>query len=112
MVQQAQQAMMKRYVFSEVARALCDELDDHNIIAHDNGHFLVLLPEVTSEELTHLVNNLREVISERVGVILQIGTASFPDDAVTFDSLVEQAMGEMEREPEPKCLSQSRQLSG
>jgi GGDEF domain-containing protein len=101
MVQEVQQAMMKRYVLSDVARMLCSELEDYNIIAQSNDHFLVLLPEVTSEQLTDLVSRLRQAVSEQVGVTLQVGTASFPDDAVTFDSLVEKAVEGMNGERKP-----------
>jgi len=89
MVQEVQQTMMKRYVVSDVAKTLCNQLDDHDIIAHSNGNFLVLLPEATPEELDHLVDDLRDQVFRQVGVVLQIGVASFPGDAVTFDSLVE-----------------------
>ena len=95
MVQEVQQAMMKRYLLSDVARTLCHKLEDYNVIARTNDHFLVLLPEVTSEQLPDLIGRLRQAVSEQVGVIPQIGTASFPEDAVTFDGLVEQAVGEM-----------------
>lgn len=96
MVQEAQQAMMKQYVLSGVARTLCAEFEDYNIIAQRNDHFLVLLPEMTSEQLTGMVGQLRKAVSEGVGVTLQIGTASFPEDAVTFESLVEKAVEEMD----------------
>jgi GGDEF domain-containing protein len=97
MVQEVQQAMMKQYVLSGVARTLCAELEDYNIIAQRNDHFLALLPEVTSEQLTDLVGRVRKAVSEQVGgVTLQIGTASFPEDAVTFESLVEKAVEEMD----------------
>jgi GGDEF domain-containing protein len=95
MVQEVQRAMMKQYVLSDVARTLCHRLEDYNVVAQTNDHFLILLPEVTSEQLTDLVGRLHQVVSEQVGVALQIGTASFPDDAVTFESLVEKAVGEM-----------------
>jgi hypothetical protein len=96
MVQEAQQAMIKRYVLSDVARSLCDELEDYNIIAQSDDHFLVLLPEVTSEQLSDLSGRLHNALSDRLGVALQIGSASFPEDAVTFKSLVEKAVGEMD----------------
>jgi len=95
MVQEVQRAMMKRYVLSDVARTLCNGLEDYNVIAQTNDHFLILLPEVTSEQLGDLVSRLRQAVSEQVGVTMQIGTASFPHDAVTFESLVEKAIGEM-----------------
>jgi GGDEF domain-containing protein len=96
MVQEVQQAMMKQYMLSGVSKILCDELADYNIIAQRNDHFLALLPEVTPEKLTDLIERLRGAVSERVGVALQIGVASFPEDAVTFESLVEKAIEEMD----------------
>jgi GGDEF domain-containing protein len=108
-VQEVQQATMKRYVLSNIANTLCDELDDHNIIAYSNDHFLVLLPEVTAEELPQVADDLRDLVSERVGVTPQIGSASFPDDAATFSSLVGKAMGEMKREQELERFLQSQQ---
>jgi GGDEF domain-containing protein len=96
MVQEVQQAMMKQYVLSGVARTLCAALEDYHIIAQRNDHFLALLPEVTSEQLTDLTGRLRKAVSEQVGVTLQIGTASFPEDAMTFENLVEKAVEEMD----------------
>ena len=95
MVQEVQHAMMKRYVLSDVAKTLCHRLEDYNVIAQTNDHFLILLPEVTPDLLPDLAGRLRQTVSEQVGVTLQVGTASFPDDAVTFDSLVEVAVKEM-----------------
>jgi GGDEF domain-containing protein len=109
MVQEVQRAMMKRYVLSDVARTLCNRLEDYSVIARTNDHFLILLPEVTSEQVSDLAGRLRQAVSEQVGIALQVGTASFPDDAVTFDSLVEKAVREMngEREPEHSRRRQS-----
>ncbi|MDY7076063.1 MAG: hypothetical protein SXV54_03970 [Chloroflexota bacterium] len=108
MVQEAQQAMMKRYVMSSVARKLCDEMEDYDIIAQSNDHFLLLLPEVAAGQLDDLIDRLRSVISEQVGVILRVGAASFPEDAVTFESLVEKAVEEMngKQEAEPSIRTQ------
>ena len=111
MVQEVQQAMMKQYVLSGVAKTLCDELEDYNIIAQRDDYFLALLPEVTSEQLADLIERLRKTVSGQVGVTLQIGTASFPEDAVTFESLVEKAVGEMDAEPEPGTSPRPQQLT-
>jgi hypothetical protein len=111
MVQEVQRAMMKQYVLSGVAKTLCDELEDYNVIAQQNNHFLALLPEVTTENLVGLIGRLRKAVSEQVGVNLQIGTASFPDDAVTFESLVGKAVKEMDVEPEPGPSLQPQRLT-
>lgn len=111
MVQEVQQAMMKQYVLSGIARRLCDELEEYNIIAKKNDHFLALLPEVTSEQLADLVGRLRQSVSEQVGVGLRIGTASFPEDALTFESLVEKAVEEMNGNLEPDSSLQPERLA-
>jgi GGDEF domain-containing protein len=111
MVQEVQQAMMRQYVLSGVAKTLCDELEDYNIIAQRNDHFLALLPEVKAGKLAGLIERLRKAVSEQVGVTLQIGTASFPEDAVTFQSLLEKAVGEMHKESEPGAPLRPQQLT-
>jgi GGDEF domain-containing protein len=111
MVQEVQQAMMKQYVLSGVARTLCDELEDYNIIAQRNDHFLALLPEVTPERLTELIERLNKAVSEQLEVTLQIGTASFPEDAMTFESLLEKAVREMDAEPESGPSSRPQRLT-
>jgi GGDEF domain-containing protein len=111
MVQEAQQAMMRRYVLSDVARALCGELEDYNIVAQGEGHFLVLLPEASPQNVNELVTKLCTVVSEQVGVSLRIGTASFPSDAVTFESLVEKASSEMQQKLRPEHSPRSRNLA-
>lgn len=95
MVQEAQQTMMSQYVLCSVARVLCDGLEDYNTIAQKDEHLVILLPELTLEESEGLVNQLREAVSEQVGVALKIGLASFPKDAVTSEHLVEKAIEEM-----------------
>jgi GGDEF domain-containing protein len=107
-VQDVQKTMMKEYVLSSVAETLCNELEDHNIIAHSGDRFWVLLPEVTAAELIDLVDGLQASISEQVGVASQIGTASLPEDAMTFESLMERAVEEMEEKRELNRLLRSR----
>jgi GGDEF domain-containing protein len=99
MVQEAQQAMMRQYVLSGVSKTLCNGLEDYNIIAKRNDHFLVLLPEVTPDKLPDLVKQMRKAVSEQVGVTLQVGTASLPENAATFEALVEKAEEKMDMQP-------------
>jgi GGDEF domain-containing protein len=106
MVQEAQQAMMKQYVLSGVSKTLCNGLEDYNIIAKRNDHFLVLLPEVTPDKLPDLVKQMRKAVSEQVGVTLQVGTASLPENAATFEALVEKAEEKMDMQPKSILRSQ------
>jgi GGDEF domain-containing protein len=97
-VQEVQQRMMKRYVLSDIAKMLREKLEDYNIIARQDDHFLILLPEVNFEQSDELVISLRNIVFEHMGVDLQIGAASLFEDAITFESLVEKALSEMRGE--------------
>ena len=110
MVREVQQAMMMRCVLSGVAKTLCQKLEDYNVIAQTNNHFLILLPEVSSDQLAELASRLRQAVSEEVGANLQIGIASFPDDAVTFESLVDRAVGEMNGKLKPDASLRPQRL--
>ena len=102
---------MKQYVLSDVARTLCGELEEYNIIAQRNDHFLILLPEVTPDQLADLTGRLRTAVSERIGVSLQMGAASFPDDAATFESLLEKAEREMDGRVQSDFSAKPQQLA-
>lgn len=114
MVREAQQTMMKQYVMSDVAKTLCDKLENYDIVARRNDHFLILLPEVTPGQLPGLTKQLRQVVSEQTGVTLQISTASFPEDAMTFEGLMEKASGKtnVKRIPEHSTRPQSLATEG
>ena len=95
LVKETQETMMKRYVLADVARTLCSELEDYNLIARCDDCFLILLPEVSSEKLGTIIDRLRTVVYDQVGVAPTFGTASFPESATTFESLVDIAVGQV-----------------
>jgi GGDEF domain-containing protein len=111
MVQEAQQAMMKHYVLSQISETLCDKLEDYSIVAQTEDRFWILLPETTPDGVSTMAEGLHKTVLERVGVVLRIGTASFPDDALTFDSLMEKAVSEMKREQASTPTLRSQQLA-
>jgi len=106
MVKEVQQAMMEQFVLAGVAGVLCDELQDFDIIAQQDNRFLVLLPETKKEDLVNVINPLRQAVLERTGIKLQVGAAAFPGNGMTFESLVEEAIKDVDR----PFLSRSRQV--
>lgn len=100
MVHEAQVTLMKQYALSGVSKVLCKELEDCNVVVQGNDHFLIGLPEVTPEQLPNLMERLRQLVSEQVGVSLRIGTASLPQDGLTFEGLQDKAFKEMESDLE------------
>jgi hypothetical protein len=64
LVKKTQDRMMKRYVLADVARTLCSELEDYNLIARSDDCFLILLPEMSSDKLEPVVDRLRTVVHD------------------------------------------------
>ena len=95
MVQEAQLAMIKQYARAAVSKALRDDLEDCDVVVQGDDYFLIALPEITPEQLPRLMERLRGLVSERVGVTLSIGAASLPQDALTFEGLTDKAVREM-----------------
>jgi hypothetical protein len=108
LVTEAQQAMSKHLALSKIARVLNEELEDYHIIAKQNNHFIVLLPETTEENLAMLERQLCESASTKLGFRLKIGTSSLSEDIITFERLVEEATSTLEtlqkRSPSPEPL--------
>jgi hypothetical protein len=96
MVEEAQRTMMKRYVQAGIARILSEELQDYDIVAQQDDWFILLLPETPPEEHARLAARLHQVIAENMRVDVEIGATTFPDEAVTFESLINLAMHKAE----------------
>ncbi len=92
MVKEVQQAMMREYVLAGIARILNESIHDFDTIALHDNNFILVLPEISSEEATRIAHQVEENVKERMKVRLQVGTATFPDEAMTFESLVELAL--------------------
>jgi GGDEF domain-containing protein len=99
MVQEVQQAMMRQYVLAGVARILNENMHDFDTIALRDNNFILVLPEISGEEADQVAQKLADVVKERVKVKLQVGTANFPKEAMTFESLVELALENAQRQP-------------
>lgn len=109
MVQEVQQTMMRQYVMAGISRILDDNMHDFDTIALRDNHFILVLPEIAPDEAARVANQLRDAIKDRMKLTLQVGTAVFPDEAMTFESLVELALQNTEKSVEvsapPKRLA-------
>jgi hypothetical protein len=95
--------MMKEYVLGGIARILegCTILTP----SRADNNFILVLPEVSAEEADCIAHQLEENVREKMKIRLQVGTANFPDEAMTFESLVELAL---KHASEPMRFSQPR----
>lgn len=109
MVKEVQQAMMREYIMAGIARILGENMHDFDTIAVRDNNFILVLPEISAEETAHIAQKLEDAVKEKMKVKLQVGTASFPNEAMTFESLVELALKNAQQSaevhPTPKQIT-------
>ena len=98
---EAQQAMRKHLALAGIARVMDAELEDYHIIAKQNSHFIVLLPETDQEALAALEKQLRQAVTEQMGITLKTGTSFLSEDVITFERLIEEATDDMKSAQQP-----------
>jgi GGDEF domain-containing protein len=91
-VEDVQQAMMKEYTLASISRVLDDSLQSFDTIALRDNCFIVVLPETNLDQIPQIEQRLEMEIKDKTGIQVGIGAASFPKEAMTFESLIELAM--------------------
>lgn len=87
-----QRTVRRRYVYGRLARLVADQLRRSDLLFEhrDSGRFLVLSPETEADGTQLLVNRIREA-ARSLDLDLASGSATFPDQAFTFEQLVLEA---------------------
>jgi len=98
---EVQMAVRTRYVQSKVARTIADQLRRSDLLFEDSntGHFVVVSPETSTEGTTLLIERILRAVRP-TNVRLSSGHATFPEEAVTFEQLVETAQDHMHEQTE------------
>ena len=97
-VKDTQQAMMKEFTMAGIAKVLDESLFSFDKIALRDNYFFVLLPETESKDLPNIAQKLKDALWKKIEVQVQIGTACFPEEAITFESLVEMAVNNADQQ--------------
>jgi hypothetical protein len=92
-VQEVQQAMLKTYVINSMAQTFSKYVRRTDLILEqrDQERFMILCPDTNAADLTLLVEYLQVVAQDQFGASVVCGTATFPDEAITFEELMRQA---------------------
>lgn len=109
MVKEVQKAMMKEFTLAGIARTLDESLLSFDSIALRNNYFIVTMPETSAHEMSQIAQRLENVIKEKLEIPVHIGTASFPDEAVTFEKLVELAVDKADQELKNRFVPEHKQ---
>lgn len=98
-IEEAQREILDAYVSARVANLLVEQLKDYDVITQRDHHFIVLLPETDHDKVAEIMDRLKRAARERLGLEFKIGLSTFPDEAVTFERLLEQAEARMNQTP-------------
>ncbi len=90
-VEDVQHEIVKKYIFVHVSNLLIEELGDSAIVTQRDEHFVTLLPETSREDLSSILKKLEVAAEEKLSLKLRIGIATFPDEEITFEALLERA---------------------
>jgi hypothetical protein len=104
--------IIQRYINARVGNMIVGKLHITDIISQRNNHFVILLPETGKEDTDIIIQRLQSVTKEKLGLTLKVGVATFPDDATTFEGLLEIAEEKMFHslpESEPKPVNQENE---
>jgi len=87
-----QHDLQHRFTFARAGQIIDDSVRQTDLVLRDyKGRFIVLCPETELASASLLAKRISQAIEERIDLRILWGTASFPDEALTFDELLQKA---------------------
>ena len=88
LVQAYKDSLINQMAMGSVVKVLDNNLFDTDIIAQLKDTLVVLLPELASKDIEKVSQKIRDAVKRETGIDLWIGAANYPDNAVTFERLL------------------------
>jgi len=92
MLKSVQHDLMNRFTVSRLGQIIEDRIRQTDLMMRDHrGRFLILCPETDLASATLLAERISKAAKERTDLQILWGTASFPEEALTFEDLLQTA---------------------
>lgn len=102
MLKSLQHDVLSRLSIARIGQSIGEAVRQTDLIVKDNvGRYLVLSPETDLGSAMLLGERIQEIIQIRVGLHVNCGVASFPDEALTFEDLLHLARDRSRQLPNP-----------
>ena len=113
LVREAQQSMMNHYITNNLAMLLNQQLRRSDLVLEqrDANRVVLVCPDTNKTDSEVLVEYIGDVVARQMGLTIKCGTASFPQEALTFEELVDRAgqdITQFEPLPELPLATQSK----
>ena len=93
-----QRDILKRFTFAKTGQLLGDYARQTDLILDDHSdHFIIVCPETDYQATKILADRIRIAVKEQMNAWVMWGTASFPNEALTFDDLLATARERISR---------------
>lgn len=92
-----QQQLARRYMMAQIAEILDKEARNTDTIVKQDkpDRFIILCPETQTSNTNTLIRRVVEKTRDAVGVQIGFGVAAFPEEAMTFEELLQKAEAKM-----------------
>lgn len=92
MLKSVQTDLLSRFTSARVGQIIDDRIRQTDLVLRDyRGRFIVLCPETELSNASLLAKRISQAIKERTNLRVLWGVAAFPDEALTFDDLLQKA---------------------
>jgi GGDEF domain-containing protein len=90
--------MIKRFAVAKVSQILSELARSTDIILRDKeGEYVLLCPETNLKAASVLAKRIEAAVDESLNSKIEWGSAEFPDEALTFEDLLQTARGRYSR---------------
>lgn len=104
MLQSIQHDLLQQFSSARLGQIIDDRVRQTDLVLRDHrGRFIVLCPETDRANVILLAQRISHAIHEKAAVQVRWGVAAFPDEALTFDDLLQKAEARLSH-PEPEWM--------
>ena len=92
MLKSVQHDLLNRFTTARLGQIIDDRIRQTDLVMRDQrGRFIVLCPETDLPNASLLAKRISQAIQERTNLQVLWGMAAFPDEALTFEDLLQKA---------------------
>lgn len=92
MLKSVQQDLLNRFTSARVGQIIDERIRQTDLVLRDHrGRFVILCPETNLENTILLAKRIAQAVKERTNLHVLWGVAAFPEEALTFDDLLQKA---------------------
>ena len=92
MLKSVQQDLLNRFSSARVGQIIDDRIRQTDLVLRDHrGRFVILCPETNLDNTILLAKRITQAVKERTNLHVLWGVAAFPEEALTFEDLLQKA---------------------